>query len=46
MVKFYTAKMEIDKEFDNSINKIDIEESVIVTLPIISAVLTYFQLSF
>jgi len=23
-VKFYTAKMKIDKEFDNSINKIEI----------------------
>jgi len=48
IVKFYTAKMKIDKEFwqvDHRYSKL-IKESVIVTLLIISALFTYFQLSF
>ena len=51
-VKFYTAKMKIDKEFwwldqqnRNRYSKL-IKESVIVTLLIISALFTYFQLRF
>ena len=49
-VKLYTAKIKYTRSFDDSTNKIEIfnrmiKESVIVTLLIIFAVLTYFQLS-
>ena len=50
IVKLYAAKIKYTRSFDNSINKIEIFfrvdlKSVIVTLLIIFAVFTYFQLS-